>query len=173
MAFVPIDVNKIKVGDPITADLLQTIKSNFDDHEFKISSLSITGGSVYILNGDFSFINFNSDPTGQGTSIWHYKARTDFSINDFRIQLFDRSGYVNGELSFELEKASNTNPSNFTTILNSPLTFNFFSDGDYTEKVASIDGTKNDITTGQVLRLRVVSRPGSFYSSVLIAISGE
>lgn len=169
MAFVPIDANKIKVGDPITKDILDLIKLNFDDHESRINSLATTGGTVYILNGDVSLRNFNISSPG----IFYYKARQDFSINDFRVQLFTKQGITTGSLSFDLQKANNTNPANFVTILNSELSFNFGTELDYSEKIASINSSLNGILTGEVLRISITDKPFNFNGDVLISIGAQ
>jgi hypothetical protein len=174
MAFSPIDLNTIKVGDPITRDLWLLLKDNMDDHELRINSLSTSGGTVFIFNGDVSFVGFNiSQP-----NIFYYKSRQDFSINDFRVQLFDKQGIVLGNLTFELEKSIDTNNTNFSTVLSSALSFNFASDSDYSEKVALIDSAENSILTDQVVRVRVTNVPTNsfgynFSGKVLISVGAQ
>ena len=174
MSFLTIDPNTIKVGDPITKDLLDLIKSNFDDHELRINSLATSGGTVFIFNGDISLVGFNlSNPV-----IFYYKARQDFSINDFRVQLFTKQGIATGNLVFDLQKASNTNDSNFSTVLSSSLSFNFATDADYSEKAASLNPSLNDVVTGQVLRVKITNIPtnafgNNFSGNILLSIGAQ
>lgn len=169
MAFVPIDANKIKVGDPITKDILDLIKSNFDDHESRINSLATASVTVPILNGDVSFYGFSTlEP-----DIFNFKARQDISINDFRVQLFSKQGITSGSLILRLEKSNDTNNANFATILNSDLSFNFSIETDYSEKVASINSSLNNIITGQVLRIKVIGIPFGFTGKILVSIGGQ
>jgi hypothetical protein len=169
MAFLPIDINTIKVGDPITRDLWLLLKDNMDDHELRINSLSTSGGTVFIFNGDVSFVGFNiSQP-----NIFYYKARQDFSINDFRAQLFDKQGVSVGNLVFELEKSIDTNNANFSTVLTSPLSFDFATDADYSEQVALIDSAENSILTGYVLRVRITNIPSGFSGNILLSIGAQ
>jgi len=169
MAFLPIDTNTIKVGDPITKDLWDLIKTNFDDHELRINSLSTSGGTVFIFNGDVSFVGFNiSQP-----NIFYYKARQDFSINDFRAQLFDKQGVSVGNLVIELEKSIDTDNANFSSILSTPISFDFATDLDYAEDVALIDSLQNSIFTDDVLRVKVTNIPSGFSGNILLSIGAQ
>jgi hypothetical protein len=166
MAFATIDPNIIKVGDPITKDILDLIKANFDDHEFRLNSLSVSGGSVFIFNGDISFANYSPSRS----DVLYYKAQTDFSVNDFRVQLFTKQGLTSGTLSFDLEKSVDTNNANFNSILTADISFNFASDADYSVKTASIDSGLNDVLTGDLLRLKITGVPSSFTGKVIASI---
>jgi hypothetical protein len=169
MAFLPIDLNTIKVGDPITRDLWLLLKDNMDDHELRINSLSTSGGTVFIFNGDVSFVGFNiSQP-----NIFYYKARQDFSINDFRAQLFDKQGVSVGNLVIELEKSIDTDNANFSSILSTPISFDFATDLDYAEDVALIDSLQNSIFTDDVLRVKVTNIPGGFSGNILLSIGAQ
>jgi hypothetical protein len=98
---------------------------------------------------------------------------TNFSVNDFRIQLFSKLGVSSGSLTLELEKSSDTNNLNFSSILTTPVTFNFASDSDYSEKTATINSSLNDILLGDVLRVRVTNIPAGFYGKILISIGAQ
>lgn len=169
MAFVPIDINTIKVGDPITRDLWVTLKNSLDDHELRINSLATSGGTVFIFNGDVSLVNYSS----LRPDIFYYTARQDFSVNDFRVRLFTKQGITSGTLSFRLEKSNDPNDANFVTILTSDLTFNFATEADYLEKIATINASLNDITTGQILRVKVTGVPSGFNGSILMSIGAQ
>lgn len=169
MAFLPIDSNTIKVGDPITKDLWDLIKSNFDDHELRINSLTTATGTVFIFNGDIDFSGFRiSQP-----DIFYYKARQDFSVNDFRVQLFTKQGLTSGSLVIQLEKSVDTNNANFSTILTGPISFNFASAADYSQQVAGIDSGLNELITDSVLRIRVTNIPTGFTGKILVSIGAQ
>jgi len=167
--FIPIDPNKIKVGDPITKDILDAIRSSLNDLDARVTSLSTSGGTVFILNGDLSFVNFSASRP----DIFYYTARQDFSINDFRVRLFTKQGITSGTLVFRLEKSSDPNDANFSTVLNSDLSFNFATDADYLEKVATINPSLNSITTGQIIRIKMIGVPSGFKGNVLISIGAQ
>jgi hypothetical protein len=169
MAFVAIDSSIIEVGDPITKEIMDLIKFNLDDLDARVTAVSVSGGSVYVLNGDYSLIGYSS--TQQ--DIFYYKAKQDFSVNEFSVQLFTKQGVVTGNLVLDLQKASNTNDANFSSILTTSLSFDFAVDADYSSKSASIDAGLNDITSGQVLRIKVTGVPTGFYGKILINIGAQ
>lgn len=174
MSFSPIDLNTIKVGDPITRDLWLLLKNNLDDHELRINSLATSTGTVFIYNEMVSFIGYNSSYP----YIMYYMARQDFSINDFRAQIRSKQGITTGTLSLRLEKSINTNDLNFSTILTTDLSIDFATDAEHSVKVASINPSLNDILTGEILRVKVMNVPvntfGHNYSGeVLLSIGAQ
>jgi hypothetical protein len=168
MAFIPIDSNTIKVGDPITSDLFSIFKDNFDDINTRLSQIETSGATTYVINGDVAFYGY--DPLD--ASIFYYKIKNTFSVSDFRVQLFTKQGITSGSLSLDLQKSNDTNENNFTSILIMPISFDFSVDINYAEKSANIDSTKNDMVIGQVLRIKVLSLPQGFTGKILVSISG-
>lgn len=166
MAFESIDINTIKVGDPITKEIMDLVKYNLDDLDTRVSGLSVSGGSIYILNGDVSLIGYSS----LRQDIFYYKAKQDFSVNEFSVQLFTKQGITSGNLVLDIQKASNTNDANFSTILTTPLSFDFASVTDYSSLPAAIDSGANDITTNQVLRIKITNIPAGFSGKILINV---
>lgn len=169
MAFTSIDIDTIKVGDPITKDIMDAIKYSLDDLDSRVSTLSISGGSVYVLNGDFSLVGYSSSQQ----DIFYYKAKQDFSVNEFSVQLFSKQGISLGDLVLDIQKSSDTNDSNFSSMLTTSLSFDFAVDGDYSFKSASIDSGLNDLTSGQVLRIKVTGVPAGFSGKILINIGAQ
>ena len=169
MAFVTIPSTSTDVGAPITKDLMDTLRTNANDHETRISAMEANAPLVYILNGDMSFAGFDiSNP-----NIFYYKAKTAIDITDFRVQLFTKQGITTGTLQFDLQKATNTNDTNFATILTANLSVNFATATDYTEYTASLDGTKTTIAAGSVLRIKVMSIPTGFRGQILISVGAQ
>ena len=169
MAFVPIDINTIEVGDPITKEIMDLIKYNLDDLDARVSSLSVSGGSIYIFNGNISLIGYSS----LHQDVFYYKAKQDFSVNEFSCQLFTKQGVSSGNLVLDLEKATNTNDANFSTILTTTISFNFASDADYLSKSAVIDSGANSIVTGEVLRIKITGVPTGFSGTVLVNVGAS
>lgn len=170
MAFETIDPNKIKVGDPITKELLDTIKGNFDDLDTRVNNLSITASGIfYILNGDFSFMNY----TAQDQYIFYYAARRSFTLNEFRVQLFTKGGLTSGFLTFDLEVGPTTQNSLFTSILDQELSFNFAIDSNYVAKNAVFEAGQNSISVGQIIRIKVSTVPIGFKEKIMISLGGE
>jgi hypothetical protein len=166
MAFTPIDLATIEVGDPITKEVMDLIKYDLDDLDSRVSSLSVSGGSIYILNGDVSLKGYST----LNPSIFYYKAKQSFSINEFSAQLFTKLGVTSGNLVFQLEKSSDTNDANFSSILTTPISFNFASDADYSSRSAVIDSGLNNFVSGQVLRVKITGIPAGFSGNILMNI---
>lgn len=164
--FNSIDLNTIKVGDPITRDLWVKLKDNFDNHEFRINNLQVTGGSTFIFNSMVSFVGYSAS----NPYVMYYAARESFSINEFRGQLRSKNDAQYGTLTLDLEKSSNTNDVNFASILSTPLTFDFATDEEHSVKTASINSGLNDILAGEVIRIKVTSIPITAFS---LPYSGE
>ena len=169
MAFTTFDSAKLKVGDPITKELWDLLKSNFDDHETRLNSIAATGTTVYVLNGDIDFVGFSA----LYPDIFYFKARQDFSINNFSAQLFSKQGLVSGNLVFVLEKSIDTNDANFSTVLTSNISFDFSVDADYSTKSSVIDPALNSLVTGNVLRIKCTGVPIGFSGKVLINIGAQ
>lgn len=169
MAFTTIPSSIIQVGKAIKKEIFDLLKGNLDDLDSRVSSLEVSGGSVFIFNGDIDLTGFSvSRP-----DIYYYKAATNFSVNDFRVQLFTKDGISSGNLVIDLEKSSDTNNANFSSILTSPISFNFASDAAYSEKTALINSSLNDIVTGDVLRVEITNVPSGFYGKILMSIGAQ
>lgn len=167
--FIEILSSWIRVGAALKKELFDAIKGNLDDHENRLSSLETSGGTVFIFNGDVNLIGFDINQP----DIYYYKAVNDFSVNDFRVQLFSKLGVSSGNLTIQLEKATDTNNANFSSILTTALGFNFATDADYTEKNALINSSLNEVVTGQVLRVRITNKPESFNGKILMSIGAQ
>jgi hypothetical protein len=169
MAFVTIDPNKIKIGDPITKDLWDLLKNNLDDLDTRVTALSSASIIISALNGDVSFVGYSA----LRPVIFNYKVIQNFSVNDFRVQLFSKQSIVSGSLTLRLEKSINTNDANFATILTTDLVFDFAIDADYAEKTGAINSLLNSVVIGDVLRIKVISLPVGFSGDILISLSGQ
>lgn len=169
MAFTPIDTDTIKVGDPITKELLDKIKANFDDLDARLNQSETTGGSVFILNDFASLAGLDAlEPY-----IFYCIAPQDFSITEFRAQIFNKGSVSSGVLGLDLQKATDTNSANFNSVLTSNLSFNFATDASYSEKVATINSSASNIIAGDVLRIEVTSTPANFGGKILLYVGGE
>lgn len=169
MAFTPIDINTIKVGDPITKELLDIIKYNFDDIDSRLVSSATTGGAIHIFNGDISLKNFlSSDPY-----IFYYKIPKNCIITEVRIQLFSKNSISSGSLAIDVQKSVDTNNANFNSILTTGLSFNFATDANYAQKTASINSSVSSLSATNVIRVEVTSIPSTFSGKFLLYIGAE
>jgi hypothetical protein len=169
MAFETIDVNTIKVGDPITKELLDLIKANLDDLDERLNQSETTGGAVNILNQE---INLAGLPT-YDPFVFYFKAPSNFTLSEVRAQIFDKGSIAFGALSLDVQKSTDTNDANFNSVLSSDLSFNFASDPSYTSKVATINSSVSNFSTGNVLRVEITSLPSNFGGKILLYIGAE
>lgn len=167
MAFLSL-IRKI-VGDPITKEWTDRIKDNLDDLDQRINQAETTGGSVFILNSAVHLANFDE----LNPDIFYYKATQDFSITEFRGQLFTKQGISIGTLSFDLQKSTDTSSANFNSILSGSMNFLFGSDADYSEKNANLNNSLTTFAAGEVLRVVVTSKPTGFIGKVMLTIGAE
>lgn len=159
----------VRVGAALKKELFDAIRFNFANIESRLSSLETNGGSVFIFNGDISLTGFDIN----NPDIYYYKAVNDFSINDFRAQIFSKQGITTGNLTLQLEKSIDTNNANFASVLTTALGFNFATDADYTEKNALINSSLNEVVTGNVLRVKITNKPDNFYGKILLSIGAQ
>jgi len=78
MAFSPIDPTQIEAGDPVTQELFDTVRLNFDDHETRIGDLE-TSSAVSLLVGEIRMYGGASAPTGWIICDGQAISRTTFS----------------------------------------------------------------------------------------------
>lgn len=169
MSYADIDINTIKVGDPITKELLDLIRANFIDHESRLNQSETTGGSVFILDSAIHLANFSADRP----DVFYYKATQDFDISEFRVQIFDKGTIVSGILALDLQKSVDTNNANFNSVLSANLQFDFSTDASYSEKVGTINSSVSQVTPGEVIRIVVTGLPTGFKDKILVVIGGE
>lgn len=169
MSFVIIDSNKIKVGDPITKELWDAIKNNFDDIDTRVNNLAVSGSNVYIINEAVNFLSYKNS----NSDFWYYKVPVNMVITGMNVQLFSKDGISSGSFTVDLQKGTSTDNSTFNTVLTSAVTFNFAIDVSYSVKSASLDPSSSILLAGDVLRLNLSSYPAGFKGRVLFLIWGS
>lgn len=170
MAFISLPWNILKVGDSLRKEIFNMIKNNFDDHEQRLNQSETTGGTVFILDREFNLagINLSLDPI-----IFYYKATQDFSLTEFRAQIFSKGLITTGTLAVDLQKSIDTNNANFNSVLTGDVTFNYATDAAYVEKIGTINPSLDAVSAGDVIRIEVKSIPARFGGKILINIGGE
>jgi len=152
--FTPIDPNKIKVGDPVTKELLDFIKNNFDNLDERVSTLGEGSGRVSLINEDFQI-----GVGGTFTGVLFYEVMQDCIATEASIQLFAKAPATTGSLIVDIKKNSTTNPSGFNTIFSTPPTINIAAASDYTRQTGTIDPAKQTLTVGTILRVDITGLP--------------
>lgn len=158
MAFVPIDLNTIKVGDPIKKELLDLLKNNFDDHESRLQTLAGGSGKISLINQDF-FINANA--SGFLTGTFFVEVIQQCIITEGSIQLFAKSPATTGSLTIDIKKNTTTNPSGFNTIFSTQPTLNLAVAADYSKNAGIINPAAQALAVGNILRVDITGLPSA------------
>lgn len=151
MAFTSINSSNIQVGDPVTKDLWDLIKSNFDDHESRLTSLSGGSGVVTFFNDDI-IINNPNDKI-------YVEVFQDCIITEAAIQLFTKAPATTGSITIDIKKNTSTNPTGFTSIFSTLPTINIATATDYQRSIGTINPAAQSVTTGIILRFEITSMP--------------
>lgn len=164
-----IDPNTIKVGDPITKELWDIIKNNFDDIDTRLTTNATTGAAIEIFNKEICFAGFdNSNP-----NVFYWKVPRNCVLTEVRGQIFDKNGVSTGSLTIDVQKATDTNNGNFNSMLTSALSFNFASDTNYSQKTATINSSTIALSATNVVRIQVQALPVRFGGKILLYIGAE
>lgn len=163
MAFVTIPSNAIDVGDPITKDLFDKIKDNFDDHESRLNSVESGNARVEILEGPVLLGGLIVTATG----LMHYVASRSFTLTECRIGIFEKNGISSGTLEIDIKKNTTFDNTGMVTVFTTRPSINYATASDYDFSTnQAFDGTKINIVADDVLRFDLTSIPagvGKFY----------
>lgn len=154
MAYVPIDPNTIKVGDPIKKELLDLLKANFDDHEARLQILSGGSGKISIFNEDIIL-----GVGGELTAVLFYEVIQSCVVVEGAIQLFEKAPATTGNLTVDVKKNTTTNPTGFNSIFTTPPTLNIATAADYQRAVGTINPAAQVLNVGDILRIDITSLP--------------
>jgi hypothetical protein len=155
MAFTSIPSSLVAVGKSVKTELFSYIKDNFDDHESRLSALSIGSSPIEIFN--FPVLNASSATTLTGLT--YYRAVTAFSVSSVQIEIFEKGGIVSGSLTVDVKKSTAGLGGTFTSILTVQPTLNFASISDYATNAGTLNGALQSINSGDYLRLDVTALP--------------
>ena len=162
MAFVTIPSNAIDVGDPITKDLFDKVKDNFDDHETRIASLESGAAKVEVFDG----VVFLGSLASTATGIFHFVAKANFTLTECRLRAFETSPPT-GTLEIDVKKNTTFDNTGMTSVFTTRPSINYTSAPDYAFSTNQVfDNTKINIVTDDVLRIDITSLPtglGKFY----------
>jgi len=155
MAFSPITSPEIAVGAALKKELFQKVKDNFDNHETRISALSLGAAPVEVFN--FDILNASSASTLTG--IVHHEVLAGFTITTVKVQIFEKGAIASGILEIDVKK--NTTPDNvgMVSILNTKPLINFALVSDYASSLGVLNGALQTVLAGDILRLDVTNLP--------------
>lgn len=154
MPYQTIDPNIIKVGDPITKEILNLLKNNLDDHEERLSTLAGGSGKIVFFN-DLVVVNSYRPSDLLGAAF--FEVPQSCIITEFAIQIFAKGAVTTGALQVDLKKNNSTNPTGFNSVFSAPATVNFATDLDFARKNAVINAAQQSLVAGDILRLDILN----------------
>ena len=167
MAFTAIDPNTIEVGDAIKKDLFDLIKSNFDDHEARITALGTGAGRISLINTDI-LIGSNGD--GFLTGALHVEVIQDCIVTQGAIQLFLIAPATTGSLTVDVKKNTTTNPSGFNSIFSAAPTINVATAANYDRATGTVNPAEQSLVVGDILRVDITGLPAGLQKFRVVLI---
>lgn len=156
MAFTPINNAEIAVGNAVKKELFEKVKDNFDDHESRISALSLGAAPVVVFH--FDVVNASSASTLTG--LCHYEAIAAFTLTTVKVQIFETGSIVSGILEIDVKKSTtDLDDANFSSVLTTLPSIDFSTAVDYDSDLGVLDGVAQSVGAGDYLRLDVTSLP--------------
>lgn len=167
MPFVPINPATIEVGDPITKELFDLIKNNFEDHESRLQILSGGSGKISLMNEDIH-IGVGGDLVG----VLYYEVIQNCIITEAAIQLFEKAPATIGTLSIDIKKNTTTDPTGFNTVFSTPPSIDIATALDYQRTTGLINSAAQALAVGEILRLDITGLP-EFLKKFRVDLLGE
>lgn len=166
MAYTPIPTGSIRVGDPITKELWDLLRSNFEDHEERLTVLGGGSGKISLFNTD---IKIGSNASGILTGVLYYEVLQSCIITEGAIRLFTKSPATTGSLTVDIKKNTSTNPSGFNSIFSVAPTISMAA-ADYSRNAGTINPAMQTLNVGDILRVDITALPAGLQRFMLLLI---
>mgnify|MGYP003650388659 CR=1 FL=1 len=101
MAFTTIPSTSLDVGDPVTKELLDLVKSNEDDLDSRVTAVEGSTGKVVIFNE----VIINAATLSAGgtvTGLDLYRAESNFNLTEAKVYIFAK-GSLTGNLEMDVQ----------------------------------------------------------------------
>lgn len=158
------------VGDPVTATDFNLIKTNFDDHESRLSLVETAAGNIEVFNAVIH--NAAAFTTLTGFIFW--KAKYSFTLTTAEVGIFTK-GALTGTLEIDIKKSNSRDFTAAPSIFTTKPSITYASASDYDDSTNAVfDNTLKNMTNGQWLRFDITQMPtGGTLSKLSIVLKGE
>jgi hypothetical protein len=166
MSYTTIPSTSIQVGKSVTKNLWDLVKGNLDDHETRITALSVSAGPVVIFDEEI----LNVSTALPLTNIADFRAFAGMNITKAQIQIYTKDGITTGLLEYDLKKAS-TLGGTYTSIFTTKPAINYATDSTYTSR----DGVLNSgqtLAIDDIIRLDITNVPTGVITRFRIMVYG-
>jgi hypothetical protein len=169
MPYTPIPESSVAVGKAIKTELLRRVRDNLEDHEERLSSLSLGSAPIEVFN--FPIINATS--ASSMTGLTYYRALSTFTLSTVQIEIFEKGTITSGTLSVDVKKGTTFDPASFSSTLTDPPVINFATDPDYTTATGVMDPLNQTVLQGEILRLDITSLPTGTLGRFRVLVYGN
>ncbi len=169
MAFVTLDPNLLDVGDPVKKEIFDTIKSNEDDLDSRLTTQENGAGKIIVYND----LVLNAASAASFTGLDMFRASSAFTLIDAKVVIFE-TGSLTGTLEIDIKKNSSLNPAGFTTVFTTKPSINLGTASDYDESTNAVfDSGQISVSDNDYLRFDVTSLPTPVIGKFFIIVEGE
>lgn len=166
--FTSIPTSLTGVGKALKKELIDLIKNNFDDHETRITGLSLGSTPIEVFN--LTVVNASSAQTFTGLTF--YRACTSFSIATVQIAIFEKGVISSGNLTIDIKKSTTGLGGTFTSILTTQPTIDFSSAANYATATGILSISEQSIAQNDILRLDVTGLPATTLGKFRVLVYG-
>lgn len=169
MAFTTLDPNLLDVGDPTKKEIFDTLKSNQDDLNTRLTSQEQGAGKIVVFND----LVVNASSASTLTGLAFFRANADFSLIDAKVSIFT-VGSLTGTLEFDIKKNSSLDPTGMVTVFTTRPSIDLGTASDFDESTNAVfDSGQISVSDGDYLRLDITSLPSLVIGSFYLTVFGE
>jgi hypothetical protein len=169
MAFTSIPTSLTNVGKAVKKELIDLIKANFDDHESRISGLSLGATPIEIFNDTIA----NASSASTITGLSYYRATTSFSVSIVQVAIFAKGSISSGTISIDIKKSTTGLGGTFTSILTTPPAIDFSTASDYDTATGVLNSSLQSVNQNDILRLDVIGLPSNTLGKFRVLVYGN
>ena len=169
MAFVTLDPTLLDVGDPTKKEIFDSLKSNQDDLDTRLTTQEQGVGKIVVFND----LVVNASSASTLTGLDFFRANAAFTLIDAKVSIFT-VGSLTGTLQFNILKNSSLDPAGMTTVFTTRPSIDLGTATDFDESSNAIfDVGQIGVADGDYLRLDITSLPTPVIGSFYLTVFGE
>ncbi len=156
MAFTSLAESLIAVGKPLVRSILNTLRTNQNDLDTRVTSVESAFSKVVIYDG-----TINSSLTyATATGLIFHRVQSAIDLTDAKVILFDKNGVSSGTVSIDIQKASATNDfSSSVTVFSTQPSLDLSVASNFTESSNAVFTAAKTLAEGDWLRIDISSNP--------------
>ena len=169
MAYTEIPSSLIGLGKALRKELFDLIRNNLSDHESRIAGLSLGASPIEVFND----LILNASSAASFTGLQYFRALSAFSVSVVQVEIFEKGLITNGTLSIDVKKSTTGLGGTYESILTTPPAIDFTTASDYATATGILNGSKQSISQGDILRLDVIGLPSTPIGKFRVLVYGN